>query len=90
MVREALCERYRDEPFVQVAPSRGASEVDEHSFDPEAFNDSNNIELHVVAHGSGHVLLVALLDNRGKGACGAAIQNLNLMLGYPERTGLPG
>ncbi len=39
-------------------------------------------------HPSGHVLLVAILDNLGKGAAGVAIQNLNLMLGFPERTGL--
>jgi N-acetyl-gamma-glutamyl-phosphate reductase len=32
--------------------------------------------------------LVGLLDNLGKGAAGAAIQNLNLMLGFPEDTGL--
>jgi N-acetyl-gamma-glutamyl-phosphate reductase len=31
---------------------------------------------------------VALLDNLGKGASGAAVQNMNLMLGLPERTGL--
>ena len=32
--------------------------------------------------------LVALLDNLGKGASGAAVQNLNLMFGLPEATGL--
>ena len=39
---------------------------------------------------AGHVLLVAVLDNLGKGAAGVAIQNLNLMLGLPEHRGLPG
>jgi N-acetyl-gamma-glutamyl-phosphate reductase len=43
----------------------------------------------VVAHPSGHVLLIAILDNMGKGACGTAIQSLNLMLGLPETAGLP-
>ncbi len=36
----------------------------------------------------GQVRLVALLDNLGKGASGAAVQNLNLMLGLDEATGL--
>jgi N-acetyl-gamma-glutamyl-phosphate reductase len=35
------------------------------------------------------VALLARLDNLGKGAAGVAIQNLNLMLGVPEATGLP-
>ena len=89
-VWETLYERYLGEPFVQVAPRPEPGTLDERSFDPEACNDSNRIQLHVAAHPSGHILLVALLDNLGKGACGAAIQNLNLMLAFPEDAGLPG
>ena len=88
-VWETLYERYLGEPFVQVAPRPEPGTLDERSFDPEACNDSNHIQLHVAAHPSGHVLLIALLDNLGKGACGAAIQNLNLMLGFAEGAGLP-
>ena len=47
------------------------------------------MELRVIPHSSGHVTLMATLDNLGKGACGNAIQNLNLMLGMPESDGLP-
>ena len=89
-VWETLYERYLGEPFVQVAPRPEPGTLDERSFDPEACNDSNRIQLHVAAHPSGHILLIALLDNLGKGACGAAIQNLNLMLAFPEDAGLPG
>ena len=89
-VWETLYERYLGEPFVQVAPRPEPGTLDERSFDPEACNGSNRIQLHVAAHPSGHILLVALLDNLGKGACGAAIQNLNLMLAFPEDAGLPG
>ena len=89
-VWETLYERYLGEPFVQVAPRPEPGTLDERSFDPEACNGSNRIQLHVAAHPSGHILLVALLDNLGKGACGAAIQNLNLMLAFPEGAGLPG
>jgi N-acetyl-gamma-glutamyl-phosphate reductase len=88
-VWEALHERYRDEPFVRVIPMAEPLEAHERSFDPQACNDSNRIELHVVPHPSGHVLLMAILDNLGKGASGVAIQSLNLMLGFDETTGLP-
>ena len=43
----------------------------------------------MVPHPSGHVLLLACLDNLGKGASGVAIQCLNLLLGLAETTGLP-
>ena len=86
-VRNVLTERYAGEPFVTVMPE--AAPIDEHVLDPRACNDTNRLTLHVVPNPAGHVLLVAILDNLGKGACGAAIQNLNLMLGLPETTGLP-
>ncbi len=87
-VWEAIAERYRGEAFVRVAPYAEAVAVQERSLDPQACNDTNRIDLHVLPHPSGHVLLVAILDNLGKGAAGAAIQNLNLMLGLDERQGL--
>jgi N-acetyl-gamma-glutamyl-phosphate reductase len=86
---DALAARYETEPFVEIEPLTDASEADELTFDPQAWNDTNKISLRVLAHQSGHILLVARLDNLGKGAAGVAIQNLNLMLGVPERTGLP-
>lgn len=88
-VWETLHNIYEGETFVRVAPMPEPGAVDEWSFDPQSCNDTNIMELHVVPHPSGHILLVALLDNLGKGASGAAIQNLNLMLGFPENTGLP-
>ncbi len=88
-VWEALNERYRDEEYVEMANLPVPGTIDERSFDAQACNDSNRIRLNVASHASGHVLLIALLDNLGKGACGAAIQNLNLMLRFPEGAGLP-
>ena len=86
---EALAARYEKENFVAVEPLTDASESDELSFDPQEFNDSNRTSLRVLPHPSGHVILMARLDNLGKGAAGVAIQNLNLMLGVAEDTGLP-
>jgi N-acetyl-gamma-glutamyl-phosphate reductase len=88
-VWEALDARYRGEAFVRVLPIVEPLGSDERSFDPRACNDTNRIELRVLPHPSGHVLLMAVLDNLGKGAAGVAIQNLNLMLGLPEARGLP-
>jgi N-acetyl-gamma-glutamyl-phosphate reductase len=52
--------------------------------EPEDLNGTNAMSLHVLANDArGHALLVARLDNLGKGASGAAVQNLQLMLGLP-------
>jgi N-acetyl-gamma-glutamyl-phosphate reductase len=87
---EALDSRYRNERFVRVAPLREPLDSDEHSFDPQAFNGTNTLEIAVVPNPHGHVLLVVRLDNLGKGASGNAVQCMNLMLGLPEATGLSG
>jgi len=86
---DTLAARYDKEAFVEVEPLTDVSTADEFAFDPQAHNDTNRISLCVLPHQSGHVLLMARLDNLGKGAAGVAIQNLNLMLGVPEQTGLP-
>jgi len=86
-VFEVFAERYRDEPFVALVPT--SETVEETTLDPRVCNQTNRIELRVIAHPSGHVLLVAVSDNLGKGASGVAIQNLNLMLGFDETAGLP-
>jgi N-acetyl-gamma-glutamyl-phosphate reductase len=76
-LRMVLAERDRDCEYVAVVePAAGGKLV------PEALNDTNKLELAVYANGRhGHAVLVARLDNLGKGASGAAVQNLQLMLG---------
>lgn len=57
--------------------------------DPEVMNGSNGLEIRVLGDdGSGALVVAAVLDNLGKGASGAAVQNLNIMLGLDEGTGL--
>jgi len=87
-IRNVLQQAYGSEPFVRVMALGDAAKIDEQSLDPRACNDTNRIDLHVLQHPSGHVLVVAILDNLGKGAAGVAIQNVNLMLGLEERSGL--
>jgi N-acetyl-gamma-glutamyl-phosphate reductase len=57
--------------------------------EPEGLNSTNRLRLHVFGDRSGEqARLIALLDNLGKGASGAAVQNLNILLGLDEATGL--
>lgn len=81
---------YGNEAFVRVHELKSEQAYDELSFDPRVCNGTNRIELRVLAHPDGHVTLMAVLDNLGKGASGMAVQSLNLMLGVDEGCGLPG
>jgi N-acetyl-gamma-glutamyl-phosphate reductase len=82
---DALRATYAGERFVSVvAPETHAPRVN-----PQALNGTNRLELSV--HGNpdtGATVAIAVLDNLGKGASGAAVQNLNLMLGCDEGAGL--
>ena len=86
-VHACLEARYRDEPCVEVHPPRDEGALDAGFFDPLAANGTNRIDLFVYGNDA-RVLLVARLDNLGKGASGAAVQNLNLMTGAEELSGL--
>ena len=74
-----LQQHYADAPFVEVMPP-AATEAAEH-LDPQALNGTNQLRLGVFSNARhGQVLLTAVFDNLGKGASGAAVQNLDLML----------
>lgn len=75
-----LAHHYADARHVQVLPLQETSAV-EH-LDPQILNGTNDMQLSVFPSAKhGQVLLSAVFDNLGKGASGAAIQNLDLMLG---------
>ncbi len=87
VIHGALAEHYAGARFVEVADLETTEAMT--GIDPEGLNGTNRMRLHVFGDRSGsQARLVALLDNLGKGASGAAVQNLNLMLGLPEATGL--
>ena len=86
-VHACLEARYRDEPCVEVLPLGAEHVLDAGFLDPLAANGTNRIDLFVYGHHD-RVLLVARLDNLGKGASGAAVQNLNIMTGTAELSGL--
>ena len=86
-VEAALRERYKGEEFVRVvAPADPADRLE-----PQALNGTNLLELRVYGNERlRQALLVARYDNLGKGASGAAVQCLGLMLGLRLETQLPG
>ena len=74
----ALSARYDGQAFVRVMPLESAPAT----LEPEALNGTNKMELFVFENAAERTaLLVARLDNLGKGASGAAVQNMDLMLG---------
>lgn len=79
-VHEVLVQHYAGQRQVQVAAPAPA-EAAALQLDPEALNGSDDLRLWVFGDARGeHLLLAAVLDNLGKGAAGAALQNLQLML----------
>ncbi len=82
-IHAALADFYAAIPgsFVRVAPyDAGLAKTPE--LDPEAHNGTNTLTLHVFANDElNQAVICAVYDNLGKGASGAAVQNLNLMLG---------
>jgi N-acetyl-gamma-glutamyl-phosphate reductase len=86
-IHGALVEAYAGARFVEVADLETTEAMT--GVEPEGLNGTNRLRLHVFGDRSGaQARLVALLDNLGKGASGAAVQNLNLMLGLDEAAGL--
>lgn len=86
-IHAALVKAYPDRPLVKVASLEDAAAVK--SLDAEILAGSNGLTLYVFANDkAGQARAVAVFDNLGKGASGAAVQNLNVMLGLPETTGL--
>jgi N-acetyl-gamma-glutamyl-phosphate reductase len=89
MLHQAIADHYAgiEGGFMEVAPLTEEERTAE--LDPERFNGTNYMRLHVFANDDrGQALLVAVYDNLGKGASGAAVQNLNLMLGVDAATSL--
>jgi len=86
-LHHALAETYAGEPFVRVLPFADESVLDGGFFDVQACNNTNRCDLAVFGHAE-QAVLMARLDNLGKGASGAAIQCMNLHLGLAEGLGL--
>jgi N-acetyl-gamma-glutamyl-phosphate reductase len=86
-VRDTLAEHYAGEQFVKVMPYPADDYLKNGFLTFTDCNGTNNLEIFVFG-GKDRILLSARYDNLGKGASGAAVQVMNLVLGLPENTGL--
>jgi len=84
-LQSALDSAFTDDGFVNVMAAQGADDLK--MVEPEARNGTNQIDLFIFGN-SEQARLMARYDNLGKGASGAAVQNLNIVLGFDEATGL--
>lgn len=80
-------EQYKGERFVKVSVANAAEELNDGFFRTLACNGTNRCDLTVFGNEE-QTLVIARLDNLGKGASGAAVQCMNLMLGFEESTSL--
>lgn len=86
-VHGVLSSHYAGRKFVTVADLADSSQMAR--IEPEAANGTNDLRLFVFANeDAGQVVVMALLDNLGKGASGSCVQNLNIMFGFDEAAGL--
>ena len=86
-VQAAFEQRYAGERFIRVMPLRDPAALAEGYFDVQGCNDTNRVDISVFANET-QVILMARLDNLGKGASGAAVQSMNVHLGLDEAKGL--
>ena len=86
-VHQILEEYYGDQTFVKVMPFSPDHCMDSAYFNVKACNNTNRAEIFVFGNEE-RILLACRLDNLGKGASGAAIQNMNIMNGFPETMSL--
>ena len=84
-IHELLCEHYQNEKFIKVMPYADDTALFDGAVDITTCNDTNNAEIFVFGNDAkGSAVIMTRLDNLGKGASGAAIQNMNIMLGFEE------
>ena len=86
-IHAALAERYAGERFIRVLPFNDPATLETGFFDVRACNNSNRLDIGVFGNDR-QILLMARLDNLGKGASGAAVQSMNVHLGLDEWLGL--
>jgi N-acetyl-gamma-glutamyl-phosphate reductase len=86
-VQAALVQRYAGERFIRVMPLHDPATLEAGFFDVQANNDTNRVDIFVFGN-ERQAVLMARLDNLGKGASGAAVQAMNVHLGLDEGLGL--
>jgi len=86
-VHRALADSYAGEALIEVASLQESAA--KKTVDAEELKDTNRLKLYVFGNDAQRqARVIAVLDNLGKGAAGACVQNLNVMMGWTETTGL--
>jgi N-acetyl-gamma-glutamyl-phosphate reductase len=78
---------YKNEPFIKVQPHDPEAKLEEGFYDITACNNTNRADIFVLGNDQ-QIVLLTRLDNLGKGASGAAIQSMNLLMNAEETTSL--
>lgn len=86
-IHSFLSEYYKNEYFIKVMPLGCETELENGFLGAKGCNDTNMAEIYVFGQDS-RIMVVTRIDNLGKGSSGAAVQNMNIMLGLDEREGL--
>lgn len=86
-IYDCLQARFSEEACVNIHKPNDQDALQDGFLDPQSNNHTNRLDIFLFGH-ERQILLISVLDNLGKGASGAAVQNMNLMLGMPEFTGL--
>ncbi len=86
-IHGCIAECYGSEPCIVVHPLNDEKGLEQGFLNPQANNGTNRLDVFVWGH-EDQILVTTILDNLGKGASGATVQNLNLMLGVDEFRGL--
>ena len=86
-IHEILCSHYEGQRFVKVMELYGKETLPDGFLAANTLEGTNDMQLFVFGNDE-QILLCSRLDNLGKGASGAAVQNMNIMLGLDEATGL--
>lgn len=79
-LRELYCDYYKEEPFVRVVASPPETK--------QTWGSNHCLVYPTVDYRTGRFIVISCLDNLVKGAAGQAIQNMNIMFGFPETAGL--
>lgn len=84
---QIMSERYRNEPFIRILPLNHEEVLDGGFLQPTVCNDTNFLDIFVTGN-QDQIIVMTRFDNLGKGASGAAVQNLNIVCGFDETAGL--
>lgn len=86
-IHEIMSEHYAGQNFIKVMPLMGEGILEDGYLAANALKDTNMMQIFVFGNDD-HVLVCSRFDNLGKGASGAAVQCMNIMMGIDETTGL--